>query len=280
MKTSNPARSSAPAVGNDDAWTWVLMSLPSPISVSSWDLDSSNPCLEGKLHEKSPHSHCACPWELGAASPCSQSCGRGGSVWDPAHSKVPVDVTSPCHPLWAPALPCPALCLQHSPLGRSSHAGRSPRFQISLPSPLSIFSPTLMHPSPSPDLPKLLPSLIILPKHTQRLIFAAVCAFLWHPQSPWSSSSCSSPPQWVGRTNPVLPWLSFDSLPWNQLCVSSSPLPCGVAGFSKSWQPPSISYWLRAFFHVCVSLQCKWMTFIKTASGQDFTSLFSEKLVS
>lgn len=35
-----------------------------------------------------------------------------------------------------------------------------------------------------------------------------------------------------------------------QLCVSISPLPCGVAGFSKPWQAPSTSYWLRVFLVV------------------------------
>lgn len=54
-----------------------MTSPPSPIPASSWDLGSSNPCLEGKLQGKSPNSHCASPWELGAVSPCSQNCGRG-----------------------------------------------------------------------------------------------------------------------------------------------------------------------------------------------------------
>lgn len=44
------------------------MSLPSPISVSSWDVGPSDPCLEGNLPGKSPDSHCASPWKLGAES--------------------------------------------------------------------------------------------------------------------------------------------------------------------------------------------------------------------
>lgn len=273
------------------------MSLPSPISVSSWDLDSSNPCLEGELQGKSLNSYCVSPWKLGAVSPCFQSCGRG--------AQCEIQLTLRC--LWmspVPATPsepqlCPVLsCVSSTALqADSSHAGRSwdTSFLISPPSPLSIFSPTLVHPSRTPDLPKLLPPLILLPKHTQRLLFAAVCAFLWHPRcwglgsvysnqdtwSSWSSSPTPVPHSEWGEQIQSFPGCCLILCPETS-SVSSSPLPCDVTGFNKPWLSPRTSYWLRGlwvFFHVCVSLQYKWMTFIKRESGQDFISLFSEKLV-
>lgn len=102
-------------------------------------------------------------------------------------------------------------------------------------------------PPQPPDLPKLLPSLILFPKHTQRLLFVAVCAFLWHPQSSWSSSSYSNPPQRVGRTKPVLPWLLFFSALKPALCFQL-PIATCVAGFNKPWQAPSTSFWLGVGF--------------------------------
>lgn len=119
---------------------------------------------------------------------------------------------------------------------------------MSSPSSLSIFSPTLMHLSSTPDLPKLLPSLILFPKHTQSLLFAVVCAFLWHPQSSWSSSSYSSPPTVTGenKSSPSLAVACFSALK-PALCFQLPTAMC-VAGFNKPWQVPSTSYWLRLFF--------------------------------
>lgn len=60
-----------------------------------------------------------------------------------------MDVTSPCHPLFAPALPCPALCLQHSlqadPAMLGDHGTPHSKFLLLHPSvlflPLSCISP-------------------------------------------------------------------------------------------------------------------------------------------
>lgn len=208
------------------------MSLPSPISVSSWDLDSSNPCLEGELQGKSLNSYCASPWKLGAVSPCFQSCGRG--------AQCEIQLTLRC--LWmspVPATPsepqlCPVLCLQHSPPGRfqpcwkimghfiPNFSSFTPQYffshsRASLPNPWpSQTSPTSHSPPKTHPEASLCCSLcfslassmlgvrfcLLKPRHLIILVLI----------------SYSSPPQWVGRTNPVLPWLLFDSLPWNQLC--------------------------------------------------------------
>lgn len=114
------------------------------------------------------------PLELGG----SESLLPG--LWEGAQCEI--QLTLRC--LWmspVPATlskPCPVSPAQFSrqiPAMLGDHS--SPHSKFLLLHSLSIFSPTLMHPSPTPDLPKRLPSLILLPKHTQRLLFAAFCAF-------------------------------------------------------------------------------------------------------
>lgn len=217
MKTSNPARELSPCSREDGAWIWVLMNLPSPVSVSSWDLDSSNPCLEGELQGKCPKSHSASPWKLGAVSSCSQSCGRGGLSVRSSSLQGACGCHQSLPPALSPssALSCPVSPAQPSrqlPAMLGDHG--TPDSKCLLLHPSVFFSPTLMHLSPTPDLPKLLPSLILFPKHTQSLLFAVVCAFLWHPQSSWSSSSYSSPPTVTGenKSSPSLAVVCFSAL--------------------------------------------------------------------
>lgn len=189
-------------------------------------------------------------------------------------SPVPATPLSP-----SSALSCPVSPAQSSRQIPAMLGDHDSKFLLLHPS--VFFLPLLCIPSQPPTFPNF-SHLSFSSQNTPRgfslLQFVLFSAILDHPGPP---APTPLPHIEWGEQIQSFPGCCLSLCPETS-SVSSSPSPCGVAGFNKPWQAPSTSYWLCFcfFVHVCVSLQCKWVTFIERESGQDFTSLFLEKLVS